>query len=139
MYKHFGIDDNLIQLKDKVESRLSLQFDQLEKVKEFNQLKIIKAMQEKCLILCTRQIQKSIAASSYSLLVKIINEFKETLNLGQKEISFDLVYDLVHNLATIEEEINSSVFKFIPFSIIIPPSICLWNDLNLPKYLLSLS
>lgn len=46
MYKHFGIDDDLIQLKDKVESRLTIQFEQLEKVKEFNQLKVIKAMQE---------------------------------------------------------------------------------------------
>lgn len=37
---------------------------------------ILKALKEKCLILCTRHIQKSIAASSYSLLVKIINEYK---------------------------------------------------------------
>jgi phage terminase large subunit len=36
---------------------------------------LLKALEKKCLILCTRQIQKSIAASSYSLLVKIINEY----------------------------------------------------------------
>ncbi len=46
MYKYFGIDDNLIELKDKVENRLIHQFSQLEKIKEFNQLKVIKAMQE---------------------------------------------------------------------------------------------
>jgi phage terminase large subunit len=39
-------------------------------------LLIIKALKEKCLILCTRHIQKSIAASSYSLLVKIIHEYE---------------------------------------------------------------
>ncbi|NCC70839.1 hypothetical protein EOM09_04605 [bacterium] len=33
----------------------------------------------------------------------VFKVFKDTLNLGQKELSFDLVYDLVHNLATIEE------------------------------------
>lgn len=37
---------------------------------------LLKALEKKCLILCTRQIQKSIAASSYSLLVKIINEYQ---------------------------------------------------------------
>jgi phage terminase large subunit len=36
---------------------------------------ILKALEKKCLILCTRHIQKSIAASSYSLLVKIIKEY----------------------------------------------------------------
>jgi len=39
-------------------------------------LLILKALKEKCLILCTRHIQKSIAASSYSLLVKIIHEYE---------------------------------------------------------------
>jgi len=39
-------------------------------------LLIVRAMTEKCLILCTRHIQKSIAASSYSLLVKIINDYE---------------------------------------------------------------
>ena len=39
-------------------------------------LLILKALESKCLILCTRYIQKSIATSSYALLVKIINEYE---------------------------------------------------------------
>jgi phage terminase large subunit len=51
-------------------------------------LLIIKALKEKCLILCTRHIQKSIAASSYSLLVKIINEYElnQYFNIVDNEI-----------------------------------------------------
>lgn len=37
---------------------------------------IFKALDHKCLILCTRFIQKSIAKSSYALLVKIINYYE---------------------------------------------------------------
>ncbi len=38
-------------------------------------LLIIKALSEKCLILCAREIQKSIKTSSYALLVKIIDDY----------------------------------------------------------------
>ena len=37
------------------------------------------------------------------LTQSVFNVFRNTLYLGQKELTFDLVYDLVHNLATIEK------------------------------------
>lgn len=47
---------------------------------------ILKSMSESCLILCTRHIQKSIATSSYALLVKII-----------KKYNFESEFDIVDN------------------------------------------
>ena len=60
---------------------------------------ILKAMQEKCLILCTRYIQKSISTSSYALLVKIINEY-----------GFDKEFDIIQN--EIRCLRTGSVFQF---------------------------
>jgi cystathionine beta-lyase family protein involved in aluminum resistance len=46
MYKQFGISDHLIQLKDQMEVRLSNRFKDLDQIKEYNQLKVLKAMQD---------------------------------------------------------------------------------------------
>jgi phage terminase large subunit len=62
-------------------------------------LLVIKSMQEKCLILCTRYIQKSIATSSYALIVKIIHEYG-----FEKE--FDIIATEIRCLRT------GSVFQF---------------------------
>jgi len=49
---------------------------------------IFKALDHKCIILCTRFIQKSISKSSYALLVKIINEYDllKYFDITEKEI-----------------------------------------------------
>jgi len=62
-------------------------------------LLVLKSMQEKCLILCTRYIQKSIATSSYALIVKIIHEYG-----FEKE--FDIIATEIRCLRT------GSVFQF---------------------------
>ena len=46
MYKQFGISEYIISLKDNAEKQLSSVFNDLEEIKEFNQLKVLKAMQE---------------------------------------------------------------------------------------------
>ena len=45
MYKFFGISEELIKLKDEIEFELQDQFKKLDKINEFNQLKVLKAMQ----------------------------------------------------------------------------------------------
>jgi len=62
-------------------------------------LLVLKSMQEKCIILCTRYIQKSIATSSYALLVKIIHEYG-----FEKE--FDIIANEIRCLRT------GTVFQF---------------------------
>ncbi|MBN2260901.1 MAG: methionine gamma-lyase family protein [Clostridiales bacterium] len=46
MYKDFGISEKLIELKNKCELELRSTFEELDVINEFNQLKILKAMQK---------------------------------------------------------------------------------------------
>jgi cystathionine beta-lyase family protein involved in aluminum resistance len=46
MYRQFGINNDLILLKDEVEKSLSQSFELIHKTREFNQLKVLKAMQD---------------------------------------------------------------------------------------------
>mgnify|MGYP002855722488 CR=1 FL=1 len=46
LYRSLGIDKDVYELGEKVLSDLSPRFDELDKIKEFNQLKVIKAMQD---------------------------------------------------------------------------------------------
>ena len=46
MYKEFGINDNIIELAKKTEQEVSEQFSKINEIKEYNQLKVIMAMQK---------------------------------------------------------------------------------------------
>ena len=46
MYKEFGIRENLIELSEKVENDLRPIFDNVEKIAEFNSLKVLRAFQK---------------------------------------------------------------------------------------------
>ena len=45
MYKEFGISDNLIQLSQKVENEIEPILKKIDKICEFNSLKVLKAFQ----------------------------------------------------------------------------------------------
>lgn len=46
IYRHFGIQEKAIQIANEVETSLQVRFAKLERTCEYNQLKVIKAMQE---------------------------------------------------------------------------------------------
>jgi len=75
---------------------------------------ILKALNQKCIILCTRHIQKSIKKSSYSLLVKIIKEyeFQKHFDITENEIRclrtgskfiFEGLYQNIDNIRSLED------------------------------------
>ncbi|MBQ1604660.1 MAG: methionine gamma-lyase family protein, partial [Lachnospiraceae bacterium] len=46
MYKEFGIDDKIIEYGKKIEAKLEERFKTIDEVAEYNQLKVIAAMQK---------------------------------------------------------------------------------------------
>lgn len=46
IYKELGIEDDVVALSEKVLEQLQPQFEEFDQIKEYNQLKVIKAMQE---------------------------------------------------------------------------------------------
>jgi len=75
---------------------------------------ILKALNQKCIILCTRHIQKSIKKSSYSLLVKIIKEYElqKHFDITENEIRclrtgskfmFEGLYQNIDNIRSLED------------------------------------
>ena len=46
MFKAFGLSEKTIELSEKYEQELKPRFDEIDKIAEYNQLKVIKAMQD---------------------------------------------------------------------------------------------
>ena len=46
MYKEFGIDDRIITLAKNTQEEIKDKFSDIEDIREYNQLKVIKAMQD---------------------------------------------------------------------------------------------
>ena len=46
MLKSFGLSDRVLDLSEKYETELKSRFDEIDRIAEYNQLKIIKAMQD---------------------------------------------------------------------------------------------
>ena len=47
MYKNFGIKKEIIELAEKVESKIQEQFKQIDKIAEYNSLKVLRSFSRK--------------------------------------------------------------------------------------------
>ena len=45
IYKEMGIDETVLEISDKIIENLSQRFQEIDKIAEYNQLKVIKALQ----------------------------------------------------------------------------------------------